>query len=214
MKTSFWYFLGLSSCATLKGGSETEARVPHHVQTTLVFHEETFEVAMPRKDFLTAFLNSPLQRFIQGTADLPGVDHTEPLTERRFPQVGSIRLVVLNDGATAHEEVLTCDENHLRYRVNNYTSEAAKPIEWGLGEFTFQSIGSNIPTESTRAAEKTSVTWRYSFKLRDDRFPGSLGALGRTLFSRLFFRSKYAPFMRAQIVEIQRLALERELIKP
>jgi hypothetical protein len=103
-----------------------------------------------------------------------------------------VRKVVLEDGQSAHEEVLACDEGQLRYFVTQYTSPQAKPIAWGLGEFTF------VP-----AGDRTHVTWRYSFKLRSDTFPGWLGGLGRTLFRKRFLETDYAEFMDAQVREIQ-----------
>jgi hypothetical protein len=192
MKNSMWCFLGLSSCAVLKS---SQVALPI-AGGPFVSHEIAFEVAMPRADFVAQFYASPLERFIQGTHDLPGVDHTEPLTEKRFPADGSVRLVVLKDGTSAHEEVLSGDVSHLRYRVTQYTSESAKPIDWALGEFTFSESG----------PAHTAVTWRYSFKLRESTFPGALGGLGRSLFRGLFMKPKYVPFMQAISAEIQRLA--------
>jgi hypothetical protein len=161
----------------------------------VVFHEVSFEVRAPRDRFVVAFLAAPLERFIKGTAALPGVVRTEPMTELRFPAVGSVRRVVLRDGNTAHEEVLECDDHRLRYWVTNYTSPEAKPIEWGLGEFTFEPAG-----------PITRVRWRYSFKLRGDRFPGWLGPIGRGLFRSRFLEREYAEFMNAQVAEIQAFA--------
>lgn len=154
--------------------------------------EVSFDVAAPRDAFVAAFLRAPLERFIKGSRKLPGVDHTETLTPASFPAVGSVRKVVLNDGNSAHEEVLACDEGRLRYFVTQYTSPQASPIEWGLGEFTFEPAG-----------DKTKVTWRYSFKLRSNAFPGWLGGLGRVLFKKTFLETDYAEFMDAQVREIK-----------
>lgn len=161
----------------------------------VVVHEVAFDVDARREAFVPAFLAAPLERFIKGTKALPGVDHTEPMTTAHYPAVGSVRRVVLKDGQTAHEKVLASDDHQLRYFVTAYTSEAAKPIEWGLGEFTFASAG-----------ERTHVTWRYSFKLRDDTFPGTLGGLGRCLFKSGFLETDYAEFMNAQVHEVQDFA--------
>jgi hypothetical protein len=102
---------------------------------------------------------------------------------------------VLKDGSTAHEEVLASGEEGLRYLVTRYTSEAAQPVAYGLGAFTFEPAG-----------DATHVTWRYSFKLRDDRFPGSWGGVGRALFRSRFLERDYAPFMEAQVREFQSFA--------
>lgn len=163
----------------------------------VVSHEVAFDVAAPRDQFVRAFLAAPLERFIKGTKALPGVDHTEPLTPAHYPAVGSVRLVVLRDGNTAHEEVLACDEGQLRYFVTQYSSPEARPVEWGLGEFTF-----------TALEDRTHVTWKYSFKLRQNTFPGWLGGLGRTLFRKQFLESDYAEFMNAQVLDIQHFALQ------
>ena len=179
----------VSGCASRESSAPPAYPTPDDV---VVSHEVAFDVAAPRERFVPAFLGAPLERFIKGTSKLPGVHHTEPLTPAHYPAVGSVRLVVLRDGHTAHEEVLSCDEGGLRYFVTRYTSPEAKPIEWGLGEFTF-----------TPAGEKTHVKWRYSFKLRRDRFPGMLGGLGRSLFRSQFLESDYADFMQAQVREIQ-----------
>jgi hypothetical protein len=42
----------------------------------------------------------------------------------------------------------------------------------------------------------TRVTWTYSFQLKDDVFPGELGALGRWLFRVGFLDREYAAMMR------------------
>jgi Polyketide cyclase / dehydrase and lipid transport len=161
----------------------------------VVFHEEQFEVVGERAAFVRAFLAAPLERFIEGTSALPGVDHTEPLTPARYPTVGSVRLVCLKDGESAHEEVVAQDEGQLRYVVTRYTSKAAQPLAYGMGAFTFTPRGAN-----------THVTWRYTFKLRGNRFPGWLGALGRALFRKSFVEADYAPFMQAQVRAIQDFA--------
>ena len=184
----------LPACA--RNGSASGAALAHpKAEDPVAIHEVAFDVAAPRDAFVAAFLRAPLERFIKGTKALPGVERTEPLTVARFPAVGSVRRVVLRDGHTAREEVLACDEAQLRYFVTQYTSPEAKPIEWGLGEFTFSAAGS-----------RTHVTWRYSFKLRSNRFPGELGAIGRLLFRKAFLERDYAAFMDAQVREIQDFA--------
>jgi hypothetical protein len=161
----------------------------------VVFLEEQFDVVGERDAFVRAFLAAPLERFIQGTSALPGVDHTEPLTPARYPAVGSVRLVCLADGESAHEEVVAQDEGQLRYVVTRYTSKTAQPLAYGMGAFAFTPAGTN-----------THVTWRYTFKLRGDRFPGWLGPLGRALFRSSFVEADYAPFMQAQVRAIQDFA--------
>jgi hypothetical protein len=43
----------------------------------------------------------------------------------------------------------------------------------------------------------TRVTWTYSFRLKDDIFPGDLGGLGRLLFRVGFLDRDYAAMMRS-----------------
>ena len=43
------------------------------------------------------------------------------------------------------------------------------------------------------------MRWQYSFKLKHDHFPGSLGALGRWLFRTFFLDTKYERFMRSAL---------------
>jgi hypothetical protein len=167
------------------------------------FHEVTFEVPGERAAFVEAFLREPLSTFIRGDGQqFPGVDHTEPLTEARFPAPGSVRLVCLADGNVADEEVLEQDERHLRYLVTNYSTPEAAPLRYGIGEFVFE------PGEALGARPDaiTRVRWRYTFHLRTDRFPGSLGGLGRWLFRRSFIEGDYARFMEVQVKDIRAFA--------
>jgi hypothetical protein len=70
--------------------------------------------------------------------------------------------------------------------VWNYHTPKAKPIAYGIGEFR------SVQTDPTH----THVTWVYSFRLKDDLFPGNLGRLGRYLFRVYFLDRDYAQMMR------------------
>jgi hypothetical protein len=159
-----------------------------------------FDVPMEKSAFVTSFLAGNLSDFVHSTDALPGVHHTQPMTLQLYPVVGSVRLVCLEDGETAEERVLEQDEDHLRYLVTNYTSKQTAPIEYGIGEFTFSANGN-----------ATSIAWSYSFKLRDNVFPGSWGALGRTLFRLKFLNADYADFMDKQKETIRAWAARQEL---
>ena len=75
---------------------------------------------------------------------------------------------------------------HFRYIVWNYQTPKARPISYGVGEFrSFEVDGAH-----------TRVTWTYSFKLKEDVFPGNLGGLGRFLFRVGFLDRDYAAMMR------------------
>ena len=80
-----------------------------------------------------------------------------------------------------------------RYLVHDYTVAAARPIADAVGEFRFDSL----------SVTSTRVTWRYSFKLRGNTFPGTLGPLGRSLFRRSFVDRDYAHFMDAAVLEMR-----------
>lgn len=144
-----------------------------------------WEVAVPRARYVREFLATDLRVFLPGTKKLPGVRRTEAVTTALYPAVGSVRRVVLADGNSAEEEVLEQDERHLKYLVARYTSPQAAPIAYGVGEFVFDDAG----------PAATRITWTYSFKLLDDRFPGTWGALGRTFFRIGFLNGDYADFM-------------------
>jgi hypothetical protein len=157
----------------------------------LVWREERFDVELPVDSWSADFFigGANLENFLPGAGRVPGVDHNEDLTPSTFPVVGSKRVVCLRDGASALEEVLESTPRGLRYLVSNYSSPGTEPILYGLGEFRFEPL----------AAQRTRVTWRYSFRLRTDTFPGSLGTLGRALFRANFLDGDYAEFMRAGV---------------
>jgi hypothetical protein len=161
----------------------------------VVSREVVFDVPRPVDEYYADFLigGARLENYLPGTRDIPGVDHNEDLTPSVFPAVGSQRLVCLKQGGWAVEEVLELRERGFRYLVSNYSLRETRPIQYGIGEFRFAPL---TPTT-------TRVTWRYSFKLRSDRFPGSLGGLGRWLFRTTFLESDYARFMEAGVVAMK-----------
>jgi hypothetical protein len=114
------------------------------------------------------------------------------LTQGTFGTAGSRRLTCLTDGSTLEEEVLRSDRTattfHFRYVVWNYTSESARPILYGVGDFRDSDIGG-----------RTHVVWTYSFMLNQERFPGELGSFGRFLFRVGFLDRQYADMMRATL---------------
>ncbi|MBK1657198.1 SRPBCC family protein, partial [Paracraurococcus ruber] len=170
---------------------------PDAARHDLLSHAVTARIAVPPDRFAAWFAAAPLERLLPGTADLPGVTGTAPLGSLPFPEPGARRLVCLADGGTALEEVLAhLPGQRLAYMVWDYSTPAARPIEYGMGEFRFAA-----------EAGGTRVDWRYAFALRQDRFPGSLGALGRGLFRLAFLDTRYARFMAAGMAAIEREAL-------
>lgn len=152
----------------------------------MIQHVETFEIAIPASSFNEKLAQAPLAKLLPGTAKISAVAATRNLTPAGFGTPGAPRVVCLADGSTALEEATDNQPGKVfSYKVWNYTTEVAKPIEYGLGSFQLEEID----------AGHTRVTWTYSFKLRGDRFPGSLGGLGRWLFKTTFMERDYADMM-------------------
>jgi hypothetical protein len=89
--------------------------------------------------------------------------------------------------------------SYFSYKVWGYTLSAARPIQYGKGEFWYLSADHG---------QATTLRWRYSFKLRRDRFPGLLGPFGRFLFTKVFLDRSYAAFMKSAMNAIERYALQ------
>lgn len=155
----------------------------------LLSRTERFTVPVPRTDFTAWFDTSPLAVKLPGGGGIAAVTGTRDIGQPVFPAAGSRRIVCLADGGTAIEDVLDYEQGRrLRYLVWGYTTAAAAPIAYGVGEFIFAD-----------APGGTAVAWTYSFRLKTDRFPGMLGAVGRGLFRLAFFDTRYAEFMRTGV---------------
>jgi hypothetical protein len=156
----------------------------------LVSHTEEIVIAKPLETVLAESQRTPLKQAIRKSDSLPGVAGEHILTTGEFGQVGSRRLVCLTDGASTEEQVLLKDQSkshaEFRYVVWNYTTEKAKPILYGVGDFVWTDLGNGT----------TRVKWTYSFQLRRDRFPGNLGGFGDWLFRETFLERDYAQMMR------------------
>jgi hypothetical protein len=155
----------------------------------LVSHTE--EIVIDRPIWVvSAAMNKPLKQAIRPSSSLPGVSGDYMLTKGEFGAPGSRHIVCLTDGGRVEEEALeregTSNSSRFRYIVWNYTTPKARPIAYGIGEFRTVQID----------PAHTRVTWTYSFKLKEDVFPGSLGALGRWLFRVGFLDRDYAAMMR------------------
>jgi len=88
------------------------------------------------------------------------------------------------------------DAFRFRYVVWNYTTEKARPIVYGVGDFHYTAIAGN----------RTHVTWTYAFQLNRRRFPGELGGFGDFLFRVGFLDRQYADLMRTTLVGIKTTA--------
>ncbi|RSL14990.1 hypothetical protein EDE15_0460 [Edaphobacter aggregans] len=158
----------------------------------LVSHTEEVTINRP----LAAVLHGssrPLKDIIHKSDSLPGVTGEHMLVQDTFGTPGSRRLTCLTDGSTLEEEVLqreqTSNSYHFRYVVWNYTSETARPIVYGVGDFHDTDLGDG----------RTHVVWTYSFMLNRERFPGELGSFGQFLFRVGFLDRQYADMMRATL---------------
>ena len=168
----------------------------------LVSHTEVIDIRRPF-EVVSDAMNKPLNKTINKSNSLPGVSGDYMLTEGNFGGPGSRHLVCLTDGTSTVEEALqregTPTSSYFRYIVWNYTTPKAKPIAYGVGEFRTIQLDSG----------HTRITWTYSFKLKEDEFPGELGALGRWLFRVGFLERDYAAMMKSVLNGYQQGAESR-----
>ena len=159
----------------------------------LVSHAEDVDIARPLAEVLRSTRATPLQKTIRSAGSLPSVSGTYSLTKGPFGAVGTRQLDCLTDGSTLEEQVLVQEEgptsSRFRYVVWNYTSDQARPIAYGVGEFVYTQ-----PSPS-----RTHIHWTYSFALNRERFPGFLGAFGDFIFRITFLDRQYADLMRATL---------------
>lgn len=177
-----------SSCAPPPGFHDG----PHPViagPEQLVSHTEAIEISKPFS-VVSDVMNKPLEKTINKSDSLPGVSGEYMLTQGDFGKPGSRHIVCLTDATSTEEEALEHEDSatssHFRYIVWNYTTPKAQPISYGVGEFRT----AQLHTGHTR------ITWTYSFRLKDDVFPGELGGFGRWLFRIRFLDSEYAAMMK------------------
>ena len=131
------------------------------------------------------------------TRGLPGVVGTTQLTPGEWGGAGARRMVHLSDGGSATEQVLEYVPGEgFRYQVWDYTTAAARPIAYAIGEFRYLPL----------PGDRTEVVWTYAFRLRNDRFPGFLGPLGRWLLKTAFLDRAYAVLMSETLKAMKRYA--------
>jgi len=166
----------------------------------LAWHEEQTAIPLPPEEVYARLNGAPLEGLVPGTGRIPAVVGTAALNDIPFPHPGARRRVMLADGNTATEEVIeNTPDAYFSYKVWAYTLSTARPIRYGKGEFWY------LPADHGQA---TTLRWRYSFKLRSDRFPGMLGPFGRFLFTKAFLDRAYATFMKSAMNAIERYALQ------
>ena len=171
----------------------------------LVSRTEEIVVDRPLAQVLAALDATPLSEGISEAGGLPGVRGSYVLAGGKFDRPGSRHMLFLTDDTTAVEQVLektdTPTSRRFRYVVWNYTTPAAKPLIYGLGDFLYTAEG-----------DGTRVRWTYSFELRKDRFPGFLGVgLGGLLLKAAFLNGPYAKWMAGTLALTKRNA---EAFKP
>lgn len=126
----------------------------------LLSHTEQIDIARSLA-VVTQAGNRPLSEGIRPTPGRPGVSGTFNLTRAGYGTVGARRLVCLDDGSLAIEEVLHSEagseSRRFRYVVWNYTSGDFRDVQYAVGEF--------IHTQP--APDKTHIDWTYRFALKE-----------------------------------------------
>jgi hypothetical protein len=191
-----------SSCVPPDGFHDA----PHPVigpSEQLVPHTEEIVISRPFSVVSDA-MNKPLEKTINKSESLPGVSGDYMLTPGTFGAPGSRHILCLTDGTSTEEEALEHEDaptsSHFRYIVWNYTTPKAKPIAYGVGEFRTVQLD----------AGHTRITWTYSFMLKEDVFPGELGAVGRWFFRVSFLDTEYAGMMKDVLKGYKQDAEERQ----
>lgn len=164
-------------------------QVVSHVERTVF--DRPLELVAARVDATPLSVRHP------AAAGVPGVVASAALTPEAFGPEGSRHLLALSDGGTVVEQVIenrrTPDAWRFRYQVWGYTTPAARPIRYGLGDFHYLAAG-----------PRTEVVWTYSFQLRPDAFPGFLGPkIGGALLKLAYLNGAYATWMRAGLAAIK-----------
>jgi len=152
----------------------------------MIVRTERILIERPPRTLHDWMSSTPLEDSLPATSRLPGVVGTTLLT-KSWGEPGARRIVHLSDGAQATEQILDQEPGRrFRYVVWDYTTPAARPVAYAIGEFRFLAA----------EGERTELVWTYAFRLRGDRFPGVLGPLGRWLMRVAFLDRAYAELMR------------------
>ncbi|HEY0435342.1 MAG TPA: SRPBCC family protein [Phenylobacterium sp.] len=159
----------------------------------MIARTERIVIDRPPAEVARHVIEADLDRQVLATRRLPGVEGVTPLTPGPWGAVGQRRIVRLTDGAQTTEQVLERSAERFRYQVWDYTTAAARPIAYALGEFRFEA----------RGEARTELVWTYAFRLRGDVFPGNLGGLGRWMMKRVFLDTAYAELMRTALRAIK-----------
>ncbi len=167
----------------------TELAPPPTIETgaPMIARTDRITVDLPPLALSETLQTAKLEDQLPETRGLPGVVGTTQLTSGEWGRPGARRVVHLSDGGSATEQVLEyAPGERFRYQVWDYTTAAARPIAYAIGEFRY------LPLPGGR----TELVWTYAFRLRADRFPGVLGPFGRWLLKTVFLDRAYAVLMR------------------
>ncbi len=117
-----------------------------------------------------------LPKVLHRYGPVPGVSGTRELTSP-WTQSGSRRTVVLDDGGTAHEELLVFDRPYrFEYRVDSLPAPVGRFVDHAEGKWTF-----------AEAPGGSGFTWTYTFVPTRALFAPALG---------LFIRLAWGGYMR------------------
>lgn len=156
----------------------------------MIARTERIVVDCPLQRFWDWSVTVALESILTGAGGLPGAVRTTPLNQGPWGVPGARRVVHLSDGSSCTEQILEATPPHgFRYQVWDYSTAAARPIAYAIGEFR------HLALDATR----TEIVWTYAFRLRGDRFPGALGPLGRWLLKIVFLDRAYAALMRGTL---------------
>ncbi len=115
----------------------------------------TMELPVPLATFRAWFaMNGARQpgAYPVGTASVPGVARTEPLTGT-WQQPGDRRRVVLADGHTSVEEIVENTPGQFRHVGWNSTNKTGRYTRYSISEFVFAGD-----------ARATQIVWTYKFR--------------------------------------------------
>jgi hypothetical protein len=167
----------------------------------MIARTDRIVIGRPARALFDWNMAQKLEDNLPATDALPGVVGTTQLTPGAWGVPGARRIVHLSDGGSATEQILELiPGERFRYQVWDYTTAAARPIAYAIGEFRYVALD----------ARRTEIVWTYAFRLRGDRFPGFLGPFGRWLLKVVFLDRAYAVLM-AETLKAMNAGAEREL---
>src|SRR5712671_4288701 len=120
----------------------------------MIARTDRLVIVRPRQALFDWNMAQKLEDNLPDTGALPGVVGTTQLTPGDWGVAGARRVVHLSDGGSATEQILEMiPPERFRYQVWDYTTAAARPIAYAIGEFRY------VPLDERR----TGVVWTYAF---------------------------------------------------